>query len=583
MIRLLFICPGNAGMSQIAEGFAKERAGGDFEVFSAGVDVSPVLPFAVELMHDVGIDISQQRSKEISSLSGIEFDLVITLCDESYQNCPILAGKPPLVNWNLPVPDEDLDEIQLLNALRSLREHIRELVNNLFDHGYLSALAQAKSNVSMILDNISDAIIAHDMNRKVFYFNKAAEKLTGYSREEVLNTDCHDVFPHNFCGAQCSFCDEKGSLRDNEQKTISFTCKDGTIKFIELTMTPIVREGDGINGVIVYLRDLTPYYKLTSCGTQVEGFNGIVGVDPKMIDLMTMVKDVAASKVPVYINGETGTGKELIANAVHEHSPRKGKLFVPINCGALPENLLESELFGYVKGAFTGATRDKKGRFEIADGGTIFLDEIGDISPSMQVKLLRVLQEGTFEPIGSEVSKKVDVRIISATHKELSKEIKAGRFRQDLFYRIGVVPLKMPPLRERRSDIPLLAEFFVNKAAVDSGRNKLTLSHEVVEIMLAYKWPGNIREMQNWIQYALVKCKGKLIRPEHLPQFKSEDLREFTVAKKIKRTRRKKLNVGAVKEALQKSNGNKVKAAKSLGVGRATLYRFIDDNIDCQL
>lgn len=579
MIRVLFICPGNSGMSQIAEGFARKRIDEGVEVFSAGVESYPIMPFIVDLMSEVGVDIDGFVSKEISSLNNYEFDLVIALCDKSYNNCPILAGRPPLVNWALPVPDSNLSDEELIVELRKLRDRIFILVNDLFDYGYLSALAQTKNNISIILENMSDAIIAHDMNRKVFYFNKAAEELTGYKREEVLNLDCHEVFMNNFCGNQCAFCENNNAVHD-EKRTINFVCKDGSSKYLEVSMKILRREDGSSYGVLNYLKDLTPFHKMASCGMRIEGFSDIIGVDPKMVDLLSMVKDVAASKVPVFITGETGTGKELIANAVHEHSPRRDKLFVPINCGALPENLLESELFGYVKGAFTGATRDKKGRFEIADGGTIFLDEIGDISLSMQVKLLRVLQEGVFEPVGSEKSVKVDVRIISATHKDLAKEIKAGRFRQDLFYRIGVVPLVTPPLRDRGSDIPLLAEFFLSKLAKDYGRKEITLSREVIEIMLAYKWPGNIRELQNWIQYALVKCKGRLIKPEHLPQFKSEHLGTMARGTKIKRTRRKKLNILAVKEALDSTEGNKVKAAKKLGVGRATLYRFIDDNID---
>ncbi len=580
MIKVLFICPGNAGLSQMAEGFVNHRGESFVRAFSAGVDVSPLLPVAVDVMDQFGIDISGQSSKNIESLSEYEFDLVVTLCDESYNNCPILAGKPPVVNWNLPVPHFDVNSVEMLDAMRALASDIKTLVDNLFDHGYLTALVQAKNNVSVILDNMCEAIIAHDMNRKIFYFNKAAEKLTGYKREEVLSRDCHDVFPDNFCGTKCAFCDGSNKQAKPESKTIHFECKDGSKKYVEMTVNSMSNESGGCIGVTAYLRDVTPSYRLSQCGTRVEGFDGIIGVDPKMLDLLSMVKDVAVSNVPVFINGETGTGKELIAKAVHDHSPRKEKLFVPINCGALPENLLESELFGYVKGAFTGATRDKKGRFEIADGGTIFLDEIGDISPAMQVKLLRVLQEGVFEPVGAEQSLKVDVRIISATHKNLAKEIKSGNFRQDLFYRIGVVPLTAPPLRERRYDVPLIADSFLDKSAKEQGREGMTMSDDVITIMLSYNWPGNIRELQNWIQFALVKCKGKTIKPEHLPKFNSEDLGDISIVKNIKKTRKKKLKVEQVIKALKSTKGNKLKAAKFLGVGRATLYRFIDDNQD---
>jgi len=219
---------------------------------------------------------------------------------------------------------------------------------------------------------------------------------------------------------------------------------------------------------------------------------------------------------PVLIQGESGTGKELVAAAIHNEGPRANKRFVAVNCSALPETLLESELFGHVRGAFTGAVRDKRGRFELADEGTIFLDEVGDLSPTIQVKLLRVLQEGTIERIGSERTLKVNVRLISATNKNLAEEVKKGRFREDLYYRLCVVPLQLPPLRERRTDIPLLANHFLKKALQERG-GEICLSPEAIERMVDYSWPGNVRELQNFIHYALVKCKGNILEVYHFP------------------------------------------------------------------
>jgi DNA-binding NtrC family response regulator len=240
-------------------------------------------------------------------------------------------------------------------------------------------------------------------------------------------------------------------------------------------------------------------------------------------------------------------------------------------------------LFGHVRGAFTGAIRDKKGRFELADGGTIFLDEIGDVSPAMQVKLLRVLQEGCFERVGSEKTIKVNVRVISATNKVLAKEMAEGRFREDLYYRLSVVPLTVPPLRDRRNDIPLLAHHFLVRLSEHAGRKATKFSSDAMNLMMSYAWPGNVRELQNWIQFALIKCKGELILPEHLPPVALAPMQGVHAGKAGEGTRggqggRFKLDAGMVQEALAKTRGNKVEAARLLGISRATLYRFIDSS-----
>jgi transcriptional regulator with GAF, ATPase, and Fis domain len=305
-------------------------------------------------------------------------------------------------------------------------------------------------------------------------------------------------------------------------------------------------------------------------------FAGIVGKDEKMLELYDAIRELAESNAPVMIQGESGTGKELVASAIHNEGPRRHKQFVPVNCGALPDGLLESELFGHCRGSFTGAIRDKKGRFELADGGTIFLDEIGDLSTAMQVKLLRVLQDGSFEPVGSEKTLKVDVRVISATNKDLQKEIKDGRFREDLFYRLCVVPITIPPLRERINDIPLLAENILEWSAKESHKEKVSLSPEVLDILMGHHWTGNVRELQNVLQFALIKCRGKVIKPEYLPISISQTNRLPTYKHPPSRRHRKgKLDSKIVEDALKKTHGNKLEAAKLLGVGRATLHRFL--------
>ncbi|MCY2929824.1 MAG: sigma 54-interacting transcriptional regulator [Planctomycetota bacterium] len=305
-----------------------------------------------------------------------------------------------------------------------------------------------------------------------------------------------------------------------------------------------------------------------------QSFAGIVGADPKMNELFETIREVAEAAVPVLIQGESGTGKELVAAAIHSEGPRADKPFVPVNCGALPEGILESELFGHVKGAFTGAVRDRKGRFELARDGTIFLDEVADIPPAMQVKLLRVLQEGTFEKVGGEETIHTAARVISATNKDLRREVTLGRFREDLYYRLAVVPVMLPALRDRPADIPLLADYLLKRTLEDSPGRAVTIAPAARQLLLDYPWPGNVRELENAIQYALVKSEGDTLEPEHLPP--TIRIAPSTAPSPRARARRRKLDVKLVRAALQATAGNKVEAAKKLGVGRATLYRFLE-------
>lgn len=342
--------------------------------------------------------------------------------------------------------------------------------------------------------------------------------------------------------------------------------KGGRVKYVhEKCITKYDEDGNP-------LRSLGTVQDITERMYTGGGFSGIVGRDPRMKELFETIKDLADVNVPVLIQGESGTGKELVAAAIHNEGTRGKKPFVPVNCSALPEGLLESELFGHVKGSFTGAMRDKKGRFELADGGTLFLDEVADLPKFVQSKLLRVLQEGTFERVGDEKTISVDVRIVSAANRDLKREVEKGNFRDDLYYRISVVPIHMPPLRKRRNDIPALAEAFLEKAAQE-GQISEGISRDALAILIDYTWPGNVRELQSAIRFALVKSKGRIIKPEHLPK----DLMANT-SFQPSRGPSSKLSPDNVKMALAQTGGNKSKAAKSLGVGRATLYRFLSEN-----
>jgi transcriptional regulator with PAS, ATPase and Fis domain len=310
-----------------------------------------------------------------------------------------------------------------------------------------------------------------------------------------------------------------------------------------------------------------------------EGYRGIIGQSVVMRDLFETIRQIAQTDAPVLIQGETGTGKELVALALHKESLRFRNNFVPINCGALPEGLLESELFGHLKGAFTGADGHKKGRFAVADNGTLFLDEVGELSPAIQVKFLRVLQNGCFEAVGSDRTTCVDVRVISATNARLDQQAAQGRFRQDLYYRLSVMPITVPPLRARKEDIPLLCNHFLAEFRNYSWTHPTTLSPEVERILMDYSWPGNVRELRNVLQYASVRATSEIIAPADLPPILNPS--EF-IDMHYKRKQNLKLSASRVAEALRMANGNRRQAAKILGVSRSTLYRFFDNHAKVQ-
>ncbi len=431
----------------------------------------------------------------------------------------------------------------------------------------------SRENLIRVLDNLKEGIIAHDLERKIYFFNSEAERVTGYSRQEVLGRDCHDVFEGPFCGSRCSFCDGGAVCVDRLEYPLTLITKGGEQRRVDFTATMVRDDANQCVGVVASFRDMTELMELQRRSAENSQFSNIIGGDRKMQSVYQQIVDVAQYDFPVHLFGETGTGKELVANAIHNESRRGGAPFVPINCGALPEGLIESELFGHVKGAFSGAIRDKKGRFELADGGTVFLDEVAELSKPLQVKLLRFLQEGTLEKVGGEKTVDINVRVISATNKDLKKEVQRNNFREDLFYRLNVIPIHIPPLRQRKNDIPLLVDHFLKQVAERSGLPAPRFSESALSVMMDYAWPGNVRELQNAVQFGIVRCKDMVITQDDLPlelrQLQSPGLRRGPI---------RKLDARAVQEALSKTGGNKARAARELGVGRATLYRFIAEN-----
>ena len=432
-----------------------------------------------------------------------------------------------------------------------------------------------RDNLENVLDNLKEGIIAHDMDRRIFFFNTEAERITGYLREEILGRDCHKAFGSPFCGERCAFCENPPKLPDKSEYTLNISTKSGEQRRIEMTVISMRDAAGRYTGVLTSFNDLTDIFSLKERAGELTRFSNIIGHDSKMISIFKQIQEVADYDYPVHVSGETGTGKELVAAAIHSESRRGGAPFVPINCGALPEGLIESELFGHVKGAFTGAIRDKKGRFELADTGTVFLDEVTELSNNMQAKLLRFLQESEFERVGGEQTISVDVRVISATNKNLKEAVKRGKFREDLYYRLNVIPVHLPPLRERKIDIPLLSEHFLQEARQRYSKKNLKISSKAMSLMLDYRWPGNVRELQNAIQYAIVKSNNRLISADDLP-LELRDLENICA----RRGPSRKLDAESVRSALERTGGNKVKAAKLLGVGRATLYRFLGEHPD---
>ncbi len=440
----------------------------------------------------------------------------------------------------------------------------------------LNRISECPENLTRILDNLQEGIIAHDLDRNIFFFNRTAEIITGYSRDDVIARDCHQAFSAPFCSGECQFCGDAAPPPDTSKKALTITTKSGEQRRIEMTITMMRDEDQEPFGVLAAFKDLTDLINLQIKSGDIRSFSNIIGQDIKMLQVFQQIKDVAAYDYPVHVYGQTGTGKELVASAIHNESPRSGEPFVPINCGALPESLIESELFGHVKGSFSGAIRDKKGRFELADKGTIFLDEVAELSKLMQVKLLRFLQDGTFERVGGERTQKVDVRVISATNKDLMQEIQVERFREDLYYRLNVIPVNLPPLQERRTDIPLLVSHFLKEAGRRNSSPVPTITDEALGALMDYEWPGNVRELQNAVQFAIVKSTRDIIKKGDLPP----EISRLRSGDMPTQSRSGKLDIEAVQTALKTTGGNKAKAAKLLGVGRATLYRFLGAHED---
>ncbi len=431
-----------------------------------------------------------------------------------------------------------------------------------------------KRATETILDSIADGVFTVDESWRITSFNRAAEQITGVSRKEAIGQMCSDVFRASICETQCALKETMRTGRPIVNKAIYILDANGRRIPISISAAILKDAADNVIGGVETFRDLSMVEELRKELEEKYTFADIVGRSPAMRQLFELLPRIADSNSTVLIEGASGTGKELFARAIHSLSPRRDKRFVAINCGALPDTLLESELFGYKAGAFTDARHDKPGRLAIADGGTILLDEIGDVSPAMQSRLLRFLQEKTFEPLGAVEPLQVDVRVVAATNQDLNKLVKKGIFRQDLFYRINVIRLKLPELCDRREDIPLLVDRFVGKFNRLQDKDVAGVSEEALALLMEHDYPGNVRELENVIEHAFVLCRGGLIERHHLPPA----LRNETDSKLPRGERAltlKALEAIHIADAIRRHGGNRTAAARELGIDPSTLFRKI--------
>ncbi|HOO55787.1 MAG TPA: sigma 54-interacting transcriptional regulator [bacterium] len=427
--------------------------------------------------------------------------------------------------------------------------------------------------LSTILDSIAEGVFTVDREWRVTSFNRAAEEITGIPREQAIGSLCREVFRSNICETECALRQTIETGRQIINRHIYIVRADGETIPISISTAVLMNEQGELIGGVETFRDLSAFEELRKQLNSSYALGDIVSKNHEMRRLFEILPGIAESDSTVLIEGESGTGKELFARSIHDLSLRAEKPMVTVNCGALPDNLLESELFGHVKGAFTGATRDRKGRFAIADGGTIFLDEIGEVSPALQVRLLRVLQEHEFEPLGSEKPVKVDIRVIAATNRNLDDMVQKGEFRQDLYYRINVMQLLIPPLRDRKEDIPLLVDHFIQRFNRLKEKDIAGVSDRALLVLMRHDYPGNIRELENIIEHAFVMCRAGLIELEHLPRQLVGEIPPAT------------FSTGAVSldeneamfltTALERNQWNVAATSKELGLHRTTLWRKI--------
>ena len=420
-----------------------------------------------------------------------------------------------------------------------------------------------------ILDSIADGVFTVDNLGQITSFNRAAQEITGFSRAEAIGRRCSEVFRASICQGDCAL----RRTIDTGQRLVNIPVeiqnRDGRAIPISISTAVLYdAEGTRIGGVETF-RDLTALTELRREIDERNELSEIVGRHPRMQEVLEIIPEISASDATVLIQGASGTGKGLLARAIHNLSRRHDKPFVKVNCAALPETLLESELFGYVKGAFTDARRDHPGRIAVAEGGTLFLDEIGDVPPSVQVKLLRVVQEREYEALGSSTTRVANVRVVAATNRDLVRLMEENRFREDLYYRLNIVGLELPRLAERREDIPRLVDRFLHQFCQKMGKHVAGVTEGAMGLLTTHDYPGNVRELENAIEHAMVLCRGSMIEDRHLPN----TIRDGQQARATPVDPLESAESRVLQETLERHGGNRNEAARELGLHRTTLWR----------
>jgi PAS domain S-box-containing protein len=424
-----------------------------------------------------------------------------------------------------------------------------------------------------ILGSISEGVFTVDGEGRISCFNRAAETITGFRWGEAIGQKCYEIMHANLCESDCPLMDTLATGKEHFDLFVNIVNRAGENLPLSIR-TAVLRDekGEALGGVVTF-RDLSTVEELRKELLNQYTFHDIISKNENILKMLSTLPDIAESESTVLIEGPSGSGKELFARAIHALSPRRDKPFVVINCGALPEPLLESELFGYMQGAFTDAKKDKPGRFAQAEGGSLFLDEIGDLSAGMQVKLLRVLQEREFQPLGATSPQKADVRVITATHRSLSRMMELGTFREDLYYRLNVMKILIPPLRQRREDIPLLVDHFIHRLNIRHGKRILGIQPEAMDLFMRYNFPGNVRELQNFLEHAFILCHGTEIQGAHLPADFLQTLEREGAQEAPSIPLLQKTEAQLIIESLHRNKGHRGKTAQELGIDKSTLWR----------
>jgi PAS domain S-box-containing protein len=429
-----------------------------------------------------------------------------------------------------------------------------------------------RRHINTILDSVADGIFTVDDKMNIWTYNKAAEELTGIPYSEAVGRPCYEIFRSSVCDNGCPVREVMESRQSVINREVEITDSENRKKPVSISASILEDESGNITGAVETMRDLSLVQTLKQEIQQKFSFKNLVSRNPAMRRLFDVMADIAASEATVFLHGESGTGKELFARAIHELSSRRDGPLVIVNCGALPENLLEAEIFGVRKGAYTGAHENRPGRLELCEGGTFFLDEVGDLPLSLQVKLLRVLENREYQPVGGRNPMKADVRFVTATHRNLEEMVAQGTFRQDLYFRINIVTLQIPPLRERREDIPLLLDLGLQRFNVLYGKRIKSVSADLLRLVLNYDFPGNVRELLNLMEQAVILCKGDQITLDHVPE--SFLRRAGAEPATVNRTTRVP-DAALLAEVLTRHRGDRIGAAEELGVSRTTLWRWV--------